>query len=116
MRDPLRAPPRVGPAQLTDHRHHGGRQLIWRGVGPARTVYQPSQPTDLVPGDPGMHRLARGSELPRHLSFRYALKDLQNGAVPMLGNPIAGTTRKFVGHKIKIKPDRQTRLETVKDV
>jgi hypothetical protein len=55
-----------------------------------------------------MHRLARGSKLARYLSFRYTVEDLQNGAISVLGHPIAGITRLFISHKIKIKikPDK----------
>jgi hypothetical protein len=100
---------RAGPAQFADHRDHVGRELIRRGVGPSRAVYQTSQPGSLIADDPGVHRLARRTELPRHLGLRYALKDLQNGAISVLGHPIAGTTRNFISHKIKIKPDPSTK-------
>lgn len=93
MGDPLRAPPGIGPAQLADHRDHLGCERIRRGVGPPRTVCQTGQPTKLVPGDPGVHRLARGSKLPSNLGFRYSVEDLQNGAVSVLGHPITGITR-----------------------
>jgi hypothetical protein len=62
-------------------------------VGTARTVCQTGQSANLVPGDPGVHRLARGPKLAGHLSFRDAIEDLQNGAVSVLGHPIAGITR-----------------------
>jgi hypothetical protein len=107
--DPLRAPPGVGPAQFADHRDHVGRELVRRGVGPSRAVDQTSQPGSLIADDPGVHRLARRTELPRHLGLRYALKNLQNGAISVLGHPIAGTTRNFISHKIKIKPDPSTK-------
>jgi hypothetical protein len=72
-------------------RDHRRRQLVRRGMRPSGPISQTGQPFGLVSVNPRMHRLPRRAELPGHLRFRDTVEHLQNGAIPVLGHPIAGT-------------------------